>query len=138
LYGHFGQGCVHCRISFDLYTAEGIRNWKHYLEEAADLVVRHGGSLSGEHGDGQSRAWLLPRMFGDELVQAFGEFKAIWDPEGKMNPGKIVDPYPVDVNLRVGPEYRPAEPATHFRFPGDDGSFARGVLRCVGVGECRR
>jgi FAD/FMN-containing dehydrogenase/Fe-S oxidoreductase len=138
LYGHFGQGCIHCRISFDLYTAEGIETWKHFLEDAADLVVRHGGSLSGEHGDGQARGWLLPRMFGDELVQAFREFRAIWDPEGRMNPGKIVDPYPVDSNLRIGPEYRPQQPETHFHFPRDDGSFARGVLRCVGVGECRR
>ena len=138
LYGHFGQGCVHCRISFDLYTAEGVENWKHYLEEAADMVVRHGGTLSGEHGDGQARGWLLPRMFGNELVQAFREFKAIWDPDGRMNPGKIVDPYPVDVNLRIGPEYRPADPPTHFAFAQDDSSFPRAVLRCVGVGECRR
>jgi FAD/FMN-containing dehydrogenase/Fe-S oxidoreductase len=138
LYGHFGQGCVHCRISFDLYTAGGIARWREYLREAADLVVSHGGSLSGEHGDGQARAELLPRMFGDELVQAFREFKAIWDPEGKMNPGKVVDPYPITSNLRIGPEYAPAQPATHFRFPEDDGSLARGVLRCVGVGECRR
>jgi FAD/FMN-containing dehydrogenase/Fe-S oxidoreductase len=138
LYGHFGQGCIHCRISFDLYTEKGIETWKHFLEDAADLVVRHGGSISGEHGDGQGRGWLLPRMFGEELVQAFREFKSIWDPEGRMNPGKIVDPFPVDSNLRIGPEYRPAQPETHFRFPDDDGSFARGVLRCVGVGECRR
>jgi FAD/FMN-containing dehydrogenase/Fe-S oxidoreductase len=138
LYGHFGQGCVHCRISFDLYTAAGIERWKRYLEEAADLVVRHGGTLSGEHGDGQARGWLLPRMFGEELVQAFRELKAIWDPDGKMNPGKVVDPYPVDVNLRIGTEYRPAQPETHFAFAADDGSFSRAVLRCVGIGECRR
>src|SRR5581483_6092852 len=110
LYGHFGQGCVHTRIDFDLITAEGIRRFRAFLYEAADLVVGLGGSLSGEHGDGQSRAELLPRMYGPELVQAFRAFKAIWDPDGKMNPGKIVDAYRVDENLRLGPGYHPAEP----------------------------
>lgn len=137
LYGHFGQGCVHCRIDFDLYTAEGVRNWRSFLDDAADLVVRHGGSLSGEHGDGQARAELLPRMFGEELVQAFREFKAIWDPEGKMNPGKVIDANPITSNLRVGPDYNPPHPATHFQFPDDHGTFARAALRCVGIGNCR-
>src|SRR6266581_2486374 len=80
LYGHFGQGCVHTRIDFDLETAAGIKKFRSFLEDAADLVVRYGGSLSGEHGDGQARAELLPKMFGPELVAAFQEFKAIWDP----------------------------------------------------------
>jgi Fe-S oxidoreductase len=97
-----------------------------------------GGSLSGEHGDGQSRAALLPKMFGDELVQAFREFKSIWDPEWKMNPGKVVDAYSPTENLRLGTGYAPPEPRTYFRYPGDDGSFVRATLRCVGVGECRR
>jgi FAD/FMN-containing dehydrogenase len=100
LYGHFGQGCVHCSINFDLYTREGIENWKRFLEKAAHLVTSHGGSLSGEHGDGQARGTLLPIMFGDEIMQAFREFKALWDPDGKMNPGKVIDAYPVDANLR--------------------------------------
>ncbi|MBI4493924.1 MAG: FAD-binding oxidoreductase [Chloroflexi bacterium] len=138
LYGHFGQGCVHTRIDFDLETAPGIRHFRSFVEAAADLVVRYGGSLSGEHGDGQSRAELLPRMFGPELVQAFREFKAIWDPEGKMNPGKVVDPYRLDEHLRLGTHYRPPQPRTHFQFPDDNGSFARATLRCVGVGECRK
>ncbi|MGH7184205.1 MAG: FAD-binding and (Fe-S)-binding domain-containing protein [Nitrospiraceae bacterium] len=138
LYGHFGQACVHTRIDFDLETSEGIRKFRSFLFEAADLVVSFGGSLSGEHGDGQSRAELLPKMFGDELIGAFQQFKSIWDPEGKMNPGKIVEPYRVDENLRLGAEYHPPEPQTHFQFPGDDFSFARATLRCVGVGECRR
>jgi Fe-S oxidoreductase len=138
LYGHFGQGCVHCRIEFDLYTTEGIRAYRSFVTEAADLVVRYGGALSGEHGDGQARAELLPKMFGNELVQAFREFKAIWDPEGKMNPGKIVDPWPLDSNLRLGTDYNPPEPQTHFKFPEDQGSFARAALRCVGVGLCRK
>jgi len=137
-YGHFGQGCVHLRINFDLETAEGIRNFRSFMEEAADLVVRYGGSLSGEHGDGQSRAELLPKMFGDELVAAFREFKSIWDPDWKMNPGKVVDPYRLDENLRLGVTYEPRPVKTHFRFPNDQGSFAKATLRCVGVSKCRR
>jgi len=138
LYGHFGQACVHTRIDFDLETSEGIRKFRSFLFEAADLVLSFGGSLSGEHGDGQSRAELLPKMFGDELIGAFQQFKSIWDPEWKMNPGKIVKPYRVDENLRLGAEYHPPDPQTHFQFPGDDFSFAHATLRCVGVGECRR
>jgi FAD/FMN-containing dehydrogenase/Fe-S oxidoreductase len=138
LYGHFGMGCVHTRISFDLMSAPGVRNFRAFLEDATSLVVSYGGSLSGEHGDGQSRAEFLPKMFGPELVQAFAEFKRIWDPDGKMNPGKIVDPYRVDENLRLGADYAPWQPKTHFRFPDDDGKFSNSVLRCVGVGECRK
>jgi FAD/FMN-containing dehydrogenase/Fe-S oxidoreductase len=137
-YGHFGQGCLHTRINFDLTTARGIANYRSFIEEAASLVIRFGGSLSGEHGDGQSRAELLPRMFGPELVKAFREFKAIWDPAGRMNPGKVVDPYDIDENLRLGAEFRPPAPPTHFTYPEDDGDFTRATLRCVGVGECRR
>jgi FAD/FMN-containing dehydrogenase/Fe-S oxidoreductase len=138
LYGHFGQGCVHTAITFDLFTAEGVKNYRRFVEQAADLVISYGGSLSGEHGDGQSRAELLPKMFGSELVEAFREFKFIWDPDGKMNPGKIVDAYRLDDNLRLGPDYHPAEPATHFRYPDDHGSFAHATMRCVGLGKCRR
>jgi len=138
LYGHFGHACVHTRINFDLETGEGIRKYRQFVEEAADLVVSYGGSLSGEHGDGQSRAELLPKMFGTELVQAFREFKAIWDPQWKMNPGKVVEPYRLDENLRLGSDYRPWQPETHFRFPEDHGSLARATLRCVGVGKCRQ
>jgi FAD/FMN-containing dehydrogenase/Fe-S oxidoreductase len=138
LYGHFGQGCVHCRVQFDLYTAEGIRTYRSFIEEASDLVVSYGGSLSGEHGDGQSRGELLPKMFGETLYRAFREFKAIWDPAGKMNPGKKIDAYPLDSNLRLGADYHPPQPETHFAYPRDKGLFARAALRCVGVGECRR
>jgi FAD/FMN-containing dehydrogenase/Fe-S oxidoreductase len=137
-YGHFGQGCLHTRIDFDLTTSEGIARFRHFIEEAADLVVSYGGCPSGEHGDGQSRAELLPKVFGDDLVRAFGEFKAIWDPDNAMNPGKIVAPYRLDENLRLGTDYRPAQPKTHFRFPDDNGSLATATLRCVGVGLCRR
>jgi len=138
LYGHFGHACLHMRINFDLQSREGIANYRKFVEEAADLVIRYGGSLSGEHGDGQSRAELLPKMFGPELVQAFCEFKALWDPAWKMNPGKVVEPYKLDENLRLGAEYKPWEPPTHFQFPDDQGSLAHATLRCVGVGKCRR
>ncbi len=138
LYGHFGQGCVHCSVDFDLESEDGIRNFRAFLEVAARLVVKYGGSLSGEHGDGQARGELLPLMFGDELVQAFREFKAIWDPAGMMNPGKVVDAYPITSNLRLGAAYRPLEVQTHFKFPDDHGSFAHASKRCVGVGLCRR
>jgi FAD/FMN-containing dehydrogenase/Fe-S oxidoreductase len=137
LYGHFGHACLHMRINFDLESRQGIVNFRKFMEEAADLVVSYGGSLSGEHGDGQARAELLPKMFGPELVQAFREFKALWDPEWKMNPGKVVEPYKLDENLRLGADYKPWKPQTHFQFPEDQGSLANATLRCVGVGKCR-
>ncbi|HYO14166.1 MAG TPA: FAD-linked oxidase C-terminal domain-containing protein [Thermoanaerobaculia bacterium] len=136
LYGHFGDGCLHARINFDLRTAEGLRTYRSFLEEAADLAVAYGGSLSGEHGDGQQRGELLARMFGGELVQAFREFKAIWDPDNRMNPGKKVAPYPLDADLRLALPLQ--EPPTAFGYPGDDARFSRAVLRCVGVGKCRK
>jgi Fe-S oxidoreductase/FAD/FMN-containing dehydrogenase len=138
LYGHFGHGCVHTRINFDLQSKEGIAKFRKFMEEAADLVVGYGGSISGEHGDGQSRAELLPKMFGPELVQAFREFKSAWDPEWKMNPGKLVEPYKLDQNLRLGADYAPWQPKTNFQFAADHGSLAEATLRCVGVGKCRR
>jgi Fe-S oxidoreductase len=138
LYGHFGHACVHMRINFDLQSKPGIANYRKFVEEAADLVVSYGGSLSGEHGDGQSRAELLPKMFGPELIQAFREFKALWDPDWKMNPGKVVEPYKLDENLRLGADYKPWEPQTNFKFPEDHGSMAHAALRCVGVGKCRQ
>jgi FAD/FMN-containing dehydrogenase/Fe-S oxidoreductase len=137
-FGHYGQGCVHSRITFDLKSAEGVRGFRAFMEEASDLVLSYGGSLSGEHGDGQSHAELLPKMFGPELVAAFREFKSIWDPDLKMNPHKIVDPYPLDSNLRLGAAYRPRPVETHFRFPHDHGRFAVATERCFGVGKCRR
>jgi FAD/FMN-containing dehydrogenase/Fe-S oxidoreductase len=138
LYGHFGDGCVHARITFDLRTPEGVRQWRGFLREAAELVVAHGGSLSGEHGDGQAKAELLPIQYGPELMAAFREFKAIWDPENRMNPGKLVDPYRVDENLRLGPDYRPVTLATRMAFLSPEGDgFARAMERCIGMGRCR-
>ncbi len=138
LYGHFGQGCVHTRIDFDLETQPGIEKFRRFLDEAAHLVVSLGGSISGEHGDGQSKAALLPIMYGPELISAFREFKAAWDPGNRMNPGKVVDPYRPDENLRLGATYKPRVVETHFRYPDDQGDFGRAALRCVGVGECRK
>ena len=137
VYGHFGQGCVHCRIPFDLVTEAGVQQFRSFLDAAADLVVSYGGSLSGEHGDGQARGPLLHKMFGPELVGAMQDFRAVWDPDGLMNPGKVVDSRPVTTDLRLGPTWSPADPSdVQFRYPEDDGSFQRAVLRCVGVGKC--
>jgi FAD/FMN-containing dehydrogenase/Fe-S oxidoreductase len=150
LYGHYGQGCVHQRINFDFRTRYGLRCYREFISRAADLVLSFGGSLSGEHGDGQSRAALLPRMFGPELMQAFHEFKAIWDPDNRMNPGKLVDAVrvydPVE-NLRHGlpavgqlfsadSKKEEAGLETHFVFAADGGSLERATQRCVGVGAC--
>jgi FAD/FMN-containing dehydrogenase/Fe-S oxidoreductase len=138
VYGHFGDGCVHNRITFDLQSDQGLKKMRQFVEEAADLVVSYGGSLSGEHGDGQARAELLPKMFGPELVEAFQKFKALWDSDWKMNPGKVVLPNKLDADLRLGTDYHPWQPETHFKFPQDGGSLAQATLRCVGVGKCRQ
>lgn len=138
LYGHFGDGCVHNRISFDLQSTAGIAHFRRYMEEAADLVVSYGGSISGEHGDGQARAELYPKMFGPELVKAFEDFKRLWDPDWKMNPGKVALPNKMDQDLRLGADYKPWEPKLNFSFPQDHGSLAEATLRCVGVGKCRQ
>jgi FAD/FMN-containing dehydrogenase/Fe-S oxidoreductase len=138
LYGHFGQGCIHTRIDFDLESRHGIETYKRFIHEAAHTVTRLGGSISGEHGDGQSKAELLPIMFGREMMDAFREFKRIWDPRNRMNPGKVIDAYRPDQDLRLGAGYDPPRVETHFRYPQDEGDFARVALRCVGVGECRK
>ncbi|MYX30451.1 FAD-binding protein [Streptomyces sp. SID8381] len=137
LYGHFGQGCVHTRIPFQLRTAEGVARFRRFMERAADLVASYGGSLSGEHGDGQSRGELLVRMFGPRLVTAFGELKRLFDPDDRMNPGKVVDPNPLDGQLRLGADWHPTPLETKFGYPEDDHSFTRAVMRCVGIGNCR-
>ena len=137
LYGHFGQGCVHSRISFDLYNPEGVRNYRAFLEDAADLVTSYGGTLSGEHGDGQQRAELLEKQYGPTLMEAMREFKRIWDPTWSMNPGKVVDPYRLDEDLKLGVDYNPPRPSVKFAYQEDGGDFAHAALRCVGVGKCR-
>ncbi|MFH9294058.1 FAD-binding and (Fe-S)-binding domain-containing protein [Streptomyces sp. NPDC017520] len=135
-YGHFGDGCVHVRIDFDLISAAGVARFRRFSEETAELVVAHGGSLSGEHGDGQARAELLPKMYGDELVALFGRYKDLWDPDGGLNPGMLVRPDRLDENLRfaVLPK-RPVD--VEFGYPQDGGDFAGAVRRCVGVAKCR-
>ena len=153
LYGHYGQGCVHTRINFDFTTPKGIEKFREFIERAADVVISFGGSLSGEHGDGQARAALLPRMFGNELIEAFREFKTLWDPDNRMNPGKLSDAvrvYDPIENLRHAvqsgaPSY--ASGVGHhdghigweanFAFAKDSGSLTRATERCVGVGACR-
>jgi ferredoxin len=141
------------RINFDFRSAEGIRTFREFIDRAAETVLSFGGSLSGEHGDGQARAALLPKMFGPELVEAFREFKALWDPDNRMNPGKLSDAvrvYDPTENLRHPIETGAPEPALsqskglasetwepNFAFAKDDGSFERASERCVGVGSCR-
>jgi FAD/FMN-containing dehydrogenase/Fe-S oxidoreductase len=137
LYGHYGQGCVHARWNFDLVTQPGVAKFRRWLNDATDLVLELGGSISGEHGDGQARAELLPKMFGPNLIRAFEEFKSIWDPDWKMNPGKVVRPFRVDENLRLGAGYEPSGPQVRFAYSRDHGDFAHATVRCVGVGKCR-
>ncbi|WP_456599518.1 FAD-binding and (Fe-S)-binding domain-containing protein [Blastococcus sp. SYSU DS0616] len=137
LYGHFGHGCVHLRIPFPLGAPGGEDTYRPFLEDAAELVTRYGGSMSGEHGDGQVRGELLPRMFEPEIVEAFGRMKALLDPDNRMNPGKVVAPYPLDEHLRVTADYPAWQPEVAFGYPEDDGSFAHAAARCVGVGKCR-
>lgn len=135
-YGHFGDGCIHVRIDFDLLTDAGVARFRRFSEDLASLVVAHGGSLSGEHGDGQARAELLPRMYGDELVALFGRFKDLWDPDGGMNPGILTRPARLDENLRF--EVLPKKPVdVVFGYPHDGGDFSAAVRRCVGVAKCR-
>lgn len=135
-YGHFGDGCIHVRIDFDLLSADGVARFRRFSEEQASLVVAHGGSLSGEHGDGQARAELLPKMYGDELVGLFARFKDLWDPDGGMNPGILARPARLDENLRF--DVLPRGPVdVAFGYPHDGGDFSAAVRRCVGVAKCR-
>lgn len=137
VYGHFGEGCLHVRINFDFTTERGTAVFRAFLTEAAELIAAHGGSLSGEHGDGQARSELLPVMYGPEVIALFEEFKNIWDPDNGLNPGMIVHPLPLDGNLRVSPRRTPLPLVTVFPFHADDGDFAKATRRCVGVGKCR-
>ncbi|MFI8891983.1 FAD-binding and (Fe-S)-binding domain-containing protein [Streptomyces paradoxus] len=135
-YGHFGDGCIHVRIDFDLLTEAGVARFRRFSEELAELVVAHGGSLSGEHGDGQARAELLPRMYGAETVGLFERVKGVWDPDDLLNPGMLVRPAPLDSGLRFS--VLPREPVdVAFGYPADGGDFPAAVRRCVGVAKCR-
>ncbi|GGV88375.1 FAD-binding and (Fe-S)-binding domain-containing protein [Streptomyces massasporeus] len=134
LYGHFGAGCVHVRIDFDMATDAGRTVMRRFLSEAAALVVEHGGTLSGEHGDGRARSELLKVMYSHRMIAAFAAFKKTFDPEGLLNPGVIIDPAPLDADLAL--RELPLVDST-FGFPHDEDGFAGAVRRCVGVGRCR-
>jgi FAD/FMN-containing dehydrogenase/Fe-S oxidoreductase len=135
-YGHFGDGCVHVRLDFDFAGPDGPKAFRRFVLDAADLVAGHGGSMSGEHGDGRARSELLPRMYSATALAAFGAVKSVFDPDGVLNPGVVVAPAPVDQDLR------PARRHTYraglaFRYSADGGDFGRAVSRCTGVGKCR-
>ncbi|MFG1997662.1 FAD-binding and (Fe-S)-binding domain-containing protein [Spirillospora sp. NPDC048911] len=146
-YGHFGEGCLHLRLDFGLDAPGGVAAYRDFMESAADLVLSYGGTVSGEHGDGRARSELLAKMYSPELMRAFAAFKAIFDPAGRLNPGVIIDPAPLDADLRPGPgrDALLAKDALLTELPitpvhaltRDGGSFAAAVHRCVGVGACR-
>lgn len=134
LYGHFGAGCVHVRVDFDPATDTGRAVMRRFLSEAATLVVSHGGTLSGEHGDGRARSELLEVMYSHRMIRTFAAFKRIFDPDGLLNPGVIVDPAPLDADLALR-ELPLLD--TSFTFPHDTDGFTGAVRRCVGIGRCR-
>lgn len=136
-FGHFGEGCVHVRISFDLGSDAGLAVFRAFMEEAAETVARYGGSLSGEHGDGRARSELLPHMYSAEMMGAFAEFKRLFDPDNRFNPGVLVDPEPLDDRVRPGPGQRRLEITPVHAFSRDQGSMVNAINRCVGVGACR-
>lgn len=136
LYGHLGDGCLHVRLNLPLGAEAGQGRSREFLERAADLVGKYHGSLSGEHGDGRARSELLPRMYSPALIRLFKQVKALFDPRGLMNPGVLVDPDPLDANLRLaGARTIPALPGSGFTFPKDT-DFTAAVHRCTGVGKC--
>ncbi|WP_191374308.1 FAD-binding and (Fe-S)-binding domain-containing protein, partial [Corynebacterium stationis] len=136
-FGHFGEGCVHVRISFDFGSDEGVAIFKKFMNEAAELVSSYGGSLSGEHGDGRARSALLDRMYSEEMRDLFKKFKNILDPDGLFNPGVLVDADEVTDGLRMAPGQRKFELTPVHKFSHDKGSMVNAVNRCVGVSACR-
>ena len=136
-FGHFGEGCVHIRISFDFDTEAGVARYRRFIEAAAELVHRYGGSVSGEHGDGRARSELLTTIYSSRARDAFARFKRIFDPGNVFNPGVLVDPEPLDRGIRPGPGARTFELTPVHAFSSDGGSFGSAVNRCVGVGACR-
>ncbi|MDO5496190.1 MAG: FAD-linked oxidase C-terminal domain-containing protein, partial [bacterium] len=136
-FGHFGEGCVHVRISFDFSSEEGVAVFHSFMEEAAALVSSHDGSLSGEHGDGRARSALLRHMYSPEMRSLFEQFKLIFDPERLFNPGVLVWADPVDEGLRMDAGQRRLEIRPVHRFSRDHGSVVNAVNRCVGVSACR-
>ncbi len=137
IYGHYGDGCVHTKIGFDHTTDAGRARFRAFVEQAADLTVSLGGSLSGEHGDGQARGELLVRMFGEELVDAMRVMTRLWDPAGVLNPGRLVDAWPLDADLRTADRQHWTVPDTALAFRREGGAVGA-FDRCVGAGTCRR
>ncbi len=134
-YGHFGDGCIHVRMDVPLNEESDVPVFKAFMEEAAALVGRYGGSISGEHGDGRARGALLPHMYSDEAIKVFEQFKGLFDPANLLNPGILVEPAPITSALRR-PHAKPIA-GQGFAFPHDHGDFTAAVHRCVGVGKCR-
>ena len=134
-YGHFGDGCVHVRIDFELDSEQGRAGYRRFVEDAADLVASYGGSMSGEHGDGRARSELLSRMYSPDAIELMAAAKHLLDPGNILNPGVLVDPAPVDASIRLAASRRPERP--FLRLTHDHGSFADAVHRCTGVGKCR-
>lgn len=137
-YGHFGEGCMHMRMDFDLLSQPGRRRFGSFVEQAADLVIELGGSVSGEHGDGRARSALLTKMYGADMVAVFGQVKQLWDPRGVMNPEIIVNAPPIDEHMRHEGKAKDRQLLTMFSYPADSNSFAQAQRRCVGVGKCRQ
>ncbi|MEU0096627.1 FAD-binding and (Fe-S)-binding domain-containing protein [Kribbella sp. NPDC006257] len=137
-YGHFGEGCMHMRIDFDLLSGRGLTAYREFVFEATELVVELGGSVSGEHGDGRARSELLARMYGADGVRLFGELKRIWDPALVMNPGMVVDPPRLDADIRHQGVAKDRKLLTMFDYPDDGHDFAQAQRRCVGIGKCRQ
>ncbi|CAN5546331.1 FAD-binding and (Fe-S)-binding domain-containing protein [soil metagenome] len=137
-YGHFGEGCMHMRIDFDFLTHSGRRDYRAFITEATDLVVGLGGSVSGEHGDGRARGEMVARMYGAESMDLFAQVKHAFDPAGVLNPHVIVDPLPIDHNLRQAGAAKDRHVATIYSYPDDNKDFAQAQRRCVGVGSCRQ
>lgn len=135
-YGHFGDGCIHVRLDIPFDVPQGAALFRAFMFDAARLVARYGGSLSGEHGDGRARSELLPQMYSAEAIDAFGKVKGILDPADLLNPGIIVDPAPLDADVRVA-RARPLREGLALRFGSDNGDFSQAVHRCTGVGKCR-
>lgn len=137
VYGHVGAGCMHVRPYIDLRQPSDLHKMRAMMEEAATLVRRYGGTLSGEHGDGIVRSWLNEKMFGQRLFQAFTEIKQIFDPEGRMNPGKIIPTQGLLENLRMNPDVVPLKVDTQFDFSREGGLHLAADL-CNGNGLCRK
>jgi FAD/FMN-containing dehydrogenase/Fe-S oxidoreductase len=137
VYAHASVGCLHVRPVVDLKAEAGVRTFEALAAEVADLVLKYGGALSGEHGDGLVRSPFQEKMFGPVLYGAFRTLKHTFDPQGILNPGKIVDAPPLTASLRYGPRYVTPEVPTTFDFSAD-GGVARAAELCAGVGECRK